>query len=80
MKNVRSKELLAAAALLLCTGCPGESSAVDEPAGATEVVDEADAALVEGMDLSGEEAADQITEENADAEFDKLVEEISKDG
>jgi len=83
MIEKQSRVFFAAAVLLLCTGCPEESSTAPESAPApasTEAVDEADAALLEGIDLSGEDAADAITEENADAEFDKLLQEISNDG
>lgn len=61
------------------SGCPSESSAAYEPAATGEYAspaDVADAALLEGIDLSGEEAAEEIATENADAEFEKLMQEI----
>lgn len=67
------------AASTLVAGCPEESTgaaAVPDAPAATDVEADPDAALLEGIDLSGDEAAESINEENADAEFEKLRQEI----
>ena len=85
--SVRSNVLAAGVVMVLAAGCAKDESSSPTPAAqpasapaAVPSADDAPEVTIPTQDEADAQAADAITEENADAELEKLKEEIEGGG